>query len=552
VNHGTSREALVTSPRPAADDPEAPLARRSPYARWRTATLVLVYVLMAAHIVHWQLAGKTLAPLELHEVMYTAELGIVTAGFLFMALAIVATAVFGRFFCGWGCHLLALQDLSAWLLRKLGVARKPIRARLIAWAPLVVMFYMFVWPQLERITAGQDHPGFRFADDSERIASFTTTNFWRNLPDPWISGLTFLVCGGLAIYVLGSRGFCTYACPYGVVFGFVDRLAIGKVRVDAALCRQCGTCTKVCTSGIAVHDQLRVHGAVVDPRCLKDLDCVGACPHDALAYGFGKPSLLLRAAAGERAVRPRYEFTLGEELVMAAVFLATVFVFRGLYDTVPFLLSVGLGALGAFAVVVLGRLLRPGDVTLGKRVLRSGGRWRAEGLGVGIGTVLFLLLSAHSGVVQFARWRGHAAHVEANALPAVVRGPAVARALGWLTTVDTWSLFASAAAKAELAWVKALAGDGHGAATLLGEAVALAPGDAGHRYYYAGFLARQGDRAAAIVQLREAARLDPARAIVHTRLGQLLRDSGDEEGARAELELSARLDPAAAAVPNAK
>ena len=76
---------------------------------------------MVAHIVHWKLAGRTLAPLELNEVMHTLELGIVTAGFILMALLVLATFVFGRFFCSWGCHILALEDASTWLLEKVGI-----------------------------------------------------------------------------------------------------------------------------------------------------------------------------------------------------------------------------------------------------------------------------------------------------------------------------------------------------------------------------------------------------------------------------------------------
>ena len=81
----------------------------------------MVYLLMGIHIAHWKIAGKTLAPLELNELMYTLELGIVTAGFLFMLAAVLLTAIFGRFFCSWGCHILALEDLSAWLLGKMGI-----------------------------------------------------------------------------------------------------------------------------------------------------------------------------------------------------------------------------------------------------------------------------------------------------------------------------------------------------------------------------------------------------------------------------------------------
>jgi hypothetical protein len=67
--------------------------------------------------------------------MRTLELGELNAGFVFFALAIVSTAVFGRFFCGWGCHVVALQDLCAWIMKRLGVKPRPFRSRLLLWAP---------------------------------------------------------------------------------------------------------------------------------------------------------------------------------------------------------------------------------------------------------------------------------------------------------------------------------------------------------------------------------------------------------------------------------
>ena len=45
--------------------------------------------------------------------------GMVNAGFIFFTLAILATLIFGRFVCGWGCHILALQDFCGWLLKKM-------------------------------------------------------------------------------------------------------------------------------------------------------------------------------------------------------------------------------------------------------------------------------------------------------------------------------------------------------------------------------------------------------------------------------------------------
>ena len=70
--------------------PELPVPRRN-YARWRALSLSLVYVVFALHILHWKTSGKTLAPLELNEVMYTLELGIITAGFLFMCFLVLGS-----------------------------------------------------------------------------------------------------------------------------------------------------------------------------------------------------------------------------------------------------------------------------------------------------------------------------------------------------------------------------------------------------------------------------------------------------------------------------
>ena len=66
-------------------------------------------------------------------------------------LAILATLVFGRFVCGWGCHVLALQDFCAWLLKKMGVTPKPFRSRLLVFVPLLAALYMFVWPTVHPV-----------------------------------------------------------------------------------------------------------------------------------------------------------------------------------------------------------------------------------------------------------------------------------------------------------------------------------------------------------------------------------------------------------------
>ncbi len=85
--------------------------RRSSHGKWRATVLVVVHLLIAAHVAHFLLTGRTFSPVEPSESMYTLELGYVNAGLLFLLLALLGTLIFGRYFCGWGSHLVALQDL---------------------------------------------------------------------------------------------------------------------------------------------------------------------------------------------------------------------------------------------------------------------------------------------------------------------------------------------------------------------------------------------------------------------------------------------------------
>ena len=66
-------------------------------------------------------------------------------------MTIVLTAVFGRFFCGWACHLVALQDLARGLLEKFGRRPKPLRSRLLRWVPAIAFVYAFLWPVVYRL-----------------------------------------------------------------------------------------------------------------------------------------------------------------------------------------------------------------------------------------------------------------------------------------------------------------------------------------------------------------------------------------------------------------
>src|SRR5258706_15622266 len=87
---------------PVAGTGKLSFVRKSKRSRWRAGVLIGVHALVALHLTHYLIAGRSLSPVEPSESMYTLELGYVNCGFIFFAIALAGTAIFGRFFCGWG------------------------------------------------------------------------------------------------------------------------------------------------------------------------------------------------------------------------------------------------------------------------------------------------------------------------------------------------------------------------------------------------------------------------------------------------------------------
>ena len=345
--------------------------RTSKASRWRALVLVLVHLAIAAHIGIWLASGKaeTLSPIEPSEAERFARESVINTGFVFFALTILSTLILGRWFCGWACHLVALQDACRWLMLKVGITPRPLRSRWMALVPLIAALYLFVWPVVPRWMAGENL--------ALRGTEFAREGFWDTFP-PWIPAvITLVVCGGLAVVFLGSKGFCTYGCPYGAFFGLADKLAPGRIRVTDA-CSRCGHCTAVCTSNVDVSREVHEYGMVVDPGCMKCFDCVTVCPEDALYFGFGKPALGAEPRiATARKARPSLPFR--EELVVALACAFAYFAASGFNQGSGLLLNVGVATVVAGLALYAARTFTRDEVAVAGVTLRRGGRTRAAG-----------------------------------------------------------------------------------------------------------------------------------------------------------------------------
>jgi tetratricopeptide (TPR) repeat protein/ferredoxin len=354
--------------------------------------------------------------------MYTLEGGLVNAGFIFFAAALVSTLVFGRYFCGWGCHIVALQDLCGWLMKKCGVHPKPFRSRLLVFVPLIVALYMFVWPTFKRtvlfrVLAGGDLERWRadwagFLGEHRGFPGWSNhlvvEDFWKTFAAWYVAIPFLLVCGFATVYFLGAKGFCTYGCPYGGFFGPLDKVSVGKIKVTDA-CEGCGHCTATCTSNVRVHEEVRDYGMVVSPGCMKCMDCVSVCPNHALHFGFGKPSAFAaprspEAAQRRRAMKGNYDLSWPQEIILAGVFLVLTLGFRGMLNEVPLLMALGLAGVGTFFAWKLLQIVFEKNARIHGFQFKIKGRLRPAALAFIPLATLFLAAGAWGTGVNYCKW----------------------------------------------------------------------------------------------------------------------------------------------------
>src|ERR1051325_8094722 len=485
--------------------------RKSKTSRWRALSLILLNLFMIAHFIQWRVGGKTVSPIEPSETMHTLQKGFVNAGFIFFTLAILATLIFGRFVCGWGCHILALQDLCGWLLKKMGITPKPFRSRVLIYVPLIAALYMFVWPTAFKF--------FAKPVNERLIPEFTnhlvTSNFWETFPSLGVAIPFLFICGFMTVYFLGQKGFCTYACPYGGFFGLADQLAPGRIRVTDA-CNQCGHCTATCTSNVLVHAEVKQYKAVVDPGCMKCMDCISVCPNDALYLGFGKPAV----AIPKSSAMPRlYSLTWPEEILGAALFLFGFLSARGVYGLVPFLMALGCAAVTTFVGLTAWRLLKSKEVYFHRFRLKLSGKIQKLGWAFLAFSILWLGLTAQSGWIRYHEFAGDQAFqhlqipdelalAQLNLEPWISPSDreTIVNGKRHLQIASESGLFANSEALPKFAWFEYLSGNPEKSVQLLTEAAAHQKGQAKalSLYYRGTILNRLGRSEEGLQSLNQA------------------------------------------------
>jgi tetratricopeptide (TPR) repeat protein len=286
---------------------------------------------------------------------------------------------------------------------------------------------------------------------------------------------------------------------------------------------------------------------VVNPACLKDLDCVTACPKGNVHFGFGRPSLL-KSVLNDTPIRTQYDFALWEEAVLILVFLAVLFTFRGLYDRIPFFLSIGLGAIVAFLVVQLIRLASRPALQWNRWRLKADGRLTLTGWAYVATMVAFGAFTVHSSVVRYHSFQGrryaNVVQTEASA------DESATKAIHHLEFTQRWGLLSSprdALMLADMHYQTAGAcfktGRPHEAENHLLAALQANPEMTMAHYDLGALFIQKGELQAGMDHLRRVVHAKPDFAEGHYNLALAHWMSGAYDDARREIDTAFRLNP---------
>jgi tetratricopeptide (TPR) repeat protein len=253
---------------------------------------------------------------------------------------------------------------------------------------------------------------------------------------------------------------------------------------------------------------------VVDPGCMKCMDCISVCPNDALYFGFGKPSIGVK-----KSITKNYSLTWPEELFAAVVFFVSFLAVWDVYQLVAMLMALGIATVTTFLAVRSLRLVRSSDLSFYRWNLKAGGVIKKAGWVFLSFAAVWIGLNAHSGYVRYHE-RAAAMAFEQIRIPdelALAR-PNPAR---WLSATDVENIrngkkhfyaasgagfFVNKEALSKLAWIEYLSGNTEQALSLLTRA-AEHQSDEGRAlslYYRGAIQNRLGRYDEALVSLDEA------------------------------------------------
>lgn len=185
---------------------------------------------------------------------------------LWFVLLLPVTYVFGRVWCGWICHLGALQELLNFN-GKFNFLSSPRAQSVMRYLRISILVILIIQLVITRTILWEEIDPFKAIFNL--FASHTFT---------WILVALLLISS-----VLVYRPFCKSVCPVGLVLGWISRIPGASIIAATPQCVGCKLCTNACRSNAITRTGHDV--SFDEQQCIACGECIDSCKHKALDFG---------------------------------------------------------------------------------------------------------------------------------------------------------------------------------------------------------------------------------------------------------------------------
>ncbi len=175
------------------------------------------------------------------------------------------TYIFGKVWCGWVCHLGALQEFL-FLPGRINWLQSIKAQRILRWCRMILLFALVLQLIITRVNVFCQFDPFKVAF---------------NLVSPnWIGWflLGLLLLTSLFIY----RPFCRTICPIGLVLGWISKIPGASVIGWKNDCKKCSQCSKCCKIHAIIDSN--ENSSIDNKECIACGNCMDSCKTNSISF----------------------------------------------------------------------------------------------------------------------------------------------------------------------------------------------------------------------------------------------------------------------------
>ena len=188
----------------------------------------------------------------------------------YLVAKVLGPIVLQRSWCAWGCWTLTILDLFPF-------KRSPGRlSNHKKWGTLRHVHFALSLGLVLTLWYGF---GYSISEQQWDIKAF----YWV------LAGNVFYYVTAIALaYKLkDNRAFCKYVCPITLFLKLSSIFSILRIKGNSDHCNECGACEKLCPMDIRISQYIKSEKRVLSTECILCMNCITACPTNALQVSLG-------------------------------------------------------------------------------------------------------------------------------------------------------------------------------------------------------------------------------------------------------------------------